>query len=122
MSRYGPRMSRRDGDPDCGLCIAQFHRQWSSLPEIKAHAEDGCPYCANMLEGLLYLEPNLAGRFGEDASFRFRLGHEMTVYSDPNGSLKHTRDADDKMNLQYRWFMADEIQPYEPAAATDSES
>lgn len=122
MSRYGSRMTRRDGDPNCGLCIAQFHGQWSSLAEIKAHAEDGCPYCANMHEGLLYLEPNLVERFGEDASFRFRIGGEMTVYSDPNGSLKDTRDSSDQMKLQYRWFMVGEPQPYGPAADTDSEA
>jgi hypothetical protein len=49
MSRYGNPMPPSAGDPNCGLCQAQFHERWSSLPEIQDHAEDGCPYCANML-------------------------------------------------------------------------
>jgi len=110
MSHYVPRLSARDGDPNCSLCKAQFHRAWSSLPEINAHADDGCPYCANMREGLLYLEPNLVGRFGEGASLRFRSDYQVIVYC-----------SKDEMELQYRWFMVGEPQPYEPAADTDSE-
>ncbi|KAK4040497.1 heterokaryon incompatibility protein-domain-containing protein [Parachaetomium inaequale] len=121
MSRYGNPMSSGDGDPNCGLCIAQFQERWSSLPEIKDHAEDGCPYCANMLEGLLYLVPDLEARFGEDAQFRFQRRRDMTVYADPNGSLRDARPKED-IKLQYRWFMVDQQQPYEPQGDTAAES
>ncbi|KAH8901957.1 HET-domain-containing protein [Coniochaeta sp. PMI_546] len=108
------------GDPNCGLCRAQFQERWSSLPEVKSHAEDGCPYCANMLEGLLYLIPDLEARFGHDASFRFQNRRDMTVYADPNGSLRHT-SRNEPMKLHYRWFMVDQPQPYEPLGNTASE-
>src|SRR5690349_4665898 len=88
MYGYGPRMPQTGyGDPNCGLCIAQFQERWSSLPEIQSHSEEGCPYCTNMLEGLLWLIPDLPTRFGEDASFRFQRRRDMAVYADPNGSL-----------------------------------
>lgn len=108
------------GDPNCGLCQAQFHERWSSLPEVKDHAEDGCPYCQNMLEGLLYLIPDLETRFGHDASFRFQHRRDMSVYADPNGSLRDTK-RNEPVKLQYRWFMVDEAQPYEPVGDTASE-
>ncbi|KAK0716363.1 heterokaryon incompatibility protein-domain-containing protein [Lasiosphaeris hirsuta] len=108
------------GDPNCGLCVAQFQERWSSLPEIKAHAEDGCPYCANMLEGLLYLVPDLESRLGQDASLRFERRNSITVYADPNGSLKHSCPTE-KFKLQYRWFMVDQQQPHEPEGNTASE-
>ncbi|KAK3356322.1 heterokaryon incompatibility protein-domain-containing protein [Lasiosphaeria hispida] len=109
------------GDPNCGLCIAQFQERWSSLPEIKDHAEDGCPYCANMLEGLLYLIPDLESRLGQDASLRFERRCKITVYADPNGSLKDSC-PNEKLKLQYRWFMVDDQQSYEPEGNTASEN
>ncbi|KAG7294202.1 hypothetical protein NEMBOFW57_004272 [Staphylotrichum longicolle] len=121
MSRYGNPMPPSAGDPNCGLCRAQFQERWSSLPEIQDHAEDGCPYCANLLEGLLYLIPDLEARFGEDATFRFERRREMSVYADPNGSLKASC-PDETVKLQYRWFMVDEPQPYEPPGDTSAES
>ena len=121
MSRYGNPMPPSAGDPNCGLCRAQFNERWSSLPEIQDHAEDGCPYCANMLEGLLYLVPDLEARFGEDASFRFERRRDMTVYADPNGSLRDS-PRNEAVKLQYRWFMIDEPQPYEPPGDTSAES
>ncbi|KAK3903569.1 heterokaryon incompatibility protein-domain-containing protein [Staphylotrichum tortipilum] len=121
MSRYGNPMPASAGDPNCGLCRAQFHERWSSLPEIQDHAEDGCPYCANLLEGLLYLVPDVEARFGEDATFRFQHRRDMTVYADPNGSLKHACPKE-TISLRYRWFMVDESnQPYEPQGDTSSE-
>ncbi|EAQ90448.1 hypothetical protein CHGG_02383 [Chaetomium globosum CBS 148.51] len=123
MSRYGNhvQMPVSAGDPKCGLCVAQFRERWSSLPEIQSHAEDGCPYCANMLEGLLYLIPDLETRFGEDASFRFYRSREMTVYADPNGSLSHVC-PEETIKLKYRWFKVDQPQPYEPGGDTAAES
>ncbi|KAK4191060.1 heterokaryon incompatibility protein-domain-containing protein [Podospora australis] len=119
---YGYLPSHADrGDPNCGLCISMYQERWSSLPEIQGHAEDGCPYCANMLEGLLYLIPDLIERFGEDATFRFERRRDMSVYADPNGSLRHTqRNA--TMKLQYRWYMIDSPQGYEPDGDTSSEN
>ncbi|KAL2148290.1 hypothetical protein VTH82DRAFT_2438 [Thermothelomyces myriococcoides] len=78
-----------------------------------------------MVEGLEYLVPDLAARFGEDALFRFQHQREMTVYADPNGSLAAagTRPKED-IQLEYRWFMADdaaEAQRYEPAGNTSLE-
>ena len=120
MSRYGNPMPRSAGDPNCGLCRAQFQERWSSLPEIQDHADEGCPYCANMLEGLLYLVPDVAARFGEDVKFRFQHRRDMTVYADPNGSLRHACPKE-TIKLQYRWFMVDEPQPYEPNGDTSAE-
>jgi hypothetical protein len=74
-----------------------------------------------MLEGLLYLIPDLEARFGEDATFRFERRRDMTVYADPNGSLKHACPKE-KIKLQYRWFMIDQPQPYEPPGDTAAES
>ncbi|KXJ94931.1 heterokaryon incompatibility protein-domain-containing protein [Microdochium bolleyi] len=119
MDRY--RYSGSWGDPNCNLCTAHIRERWSSLHVTRTHAEDGCPYCANMLEGLLSLIPNVATRFGEDASFRFQNHREMTVYADPNGSLSHARPKE-KIKLQYRWYMIDEQQPYEPRGDTAAES
>jgi hypothetical protein len=122
MSRYGNSMPASAGDPNCGLCQAQYYERWSSLPEIQDHADDGCPYCANMLEGLLYLIPDLEARFGEDASFRFQRRRDMTVYADPNGSLAGDACPKETAKLQYRWFMIDEPQPYEPQGDTSADS
>ncbi|KAK4032004.1 hypothetical protein C8A01DRAFT_51101 [Parachaetomium inaequale] len=120
MSRYGNPMPRSAGDPNCGLCRAQFQEGWSSLPEIQDYAENGCPYCANMLEGLLYLIPDVEACFGEDVKFRFQYRCDMTVYADPNGSLKHVCPKE-TIKLRYRWFMVDEHQPYEPDGDTSAE-
>ncbi|KAK4444010.1 heterokaryon incompatibility protein-domain-containing protein [Podospora aff. communis PSN243] len=110
------------GDPKCLLCAAQANEQWADLPDIKAHAEDGCPYCAAMLQGLLYLIPDIEARFGYDASFRFRSRREMMVFADPNGSLGYPNNSK-AVNLFYRWYTADEEdqQPYQPPGDTSSE-
>ncbi|KAH6614451.1 heterokaryon incompatibility protein-domain-containing protein [Chaetomium sp. MPI-SDFR-AT-0129] len=109
------------GDPNCGLCRGQRSERWSDLPEIKSHADDGCPYCANMLEGLLWLIPDLEAQFGEDATFRFTGSRGMRVYADPNGSLRDT-ERNEAVELEYRWFMVDQPQPYETGGDTKAEA
>ncbi|KAK0642971.1 heterokaryon incompatibility protein-domain-containing protein [Cercophora newfieldiana] len=111
------------GDPKCGLCVAQANERWSGLPDIQAHAEDGCPYCAAMLQGLLRLIPDIETRFGYDASFRFRNRRDMSVYADPNGSLGYPNDSK-PIKLQYRWYTVDEEanQPYQPGGDTSSDA
>ncbi|KAL2165946.1 hypothetical protein VTG60DRAFT_3566 [Thermothelomyces hinnuleus] len=123
--RYETSMPAWAGDPECGLCRAHYYERWSSLAEVQEHAAEGCPYCASMAEGLAYLIPDLAVRFGEDAQFRLQNRREMKVYADPNGSLAAagTRPKED-VELEYRWFMADddvEGQQYEPAGDTSFE-
>ncbi|KAK0613219.1 heterokaryon incompatibility protein-domain-containing protein [Immersiella caudata] len=110
------------GDPNCMLCVAQANERWADLPDIKAHAEDGCPYCAAMLQGLLHLIPDIETRFGYDASFRFRGRRDMSVYADPNGSLGYPNNSK-AINLHYRWYTADQAanQPYQPSGDTASE-
>ncbi|KAK4247642.1 heterokaryon incompatibility protein-domain-containing protein [Corynascus novoguineensis] len=117
---YSNQMPASAGDPNCGLCCAQWHERWSSLAEIQAHAADGCPYCANMVEGLLHLVPDVGTRYGEDAQFRFKNRREMIVYADPNGSLRNTKRPED-IRFEYRWYMVDEPQPYEPVGNTSAE-
>ncbi|KAK0741416.1 heterokaryon incompatibility protein-domain-containing protein [Schizothecium vesticola] len=107
------------GDPNCGLCVAQSNRCWSSLPEIQGHSEDGCPYCANMLEGLLYLIPDLETKHGTDAQFRFKDGRTMHVYADPNGSLGYP-SPHKPVDLEYRWFTVDTPPPSSLAYDTSS--
>jgi len=73
-----------------------------------------------MLEGLLYLIPDIEARFGHDACFRFHSQRYMMVYADANGSLRHT-SRNEPVKLQCKWFMVDEPQPYEPLGNTASE-
>lgn len=107
------------GDPNCGLCVAQRNHRWSSLPEIQGHAEDGCPYCTNMLEGLLYLLPDLETKHGTDAQFRFKDDRTMRVYADPNGSLGYP-SPHKPVELEYRWFTVDNPPPCSLAYDTSS--
>ena len=110
------------GDPNCGLCTAQFQNRWAQLAEVKSHAEDGCPYCAAMSHGLFQLMPDIETRFGVDATFRFRNRRDMSVYGDPDDSLGYPVKST-PVNLQYRWFTDDEQdrQPYQPPGDTSSD-
>ncbi|KAK1834917.1 heterokaryon incompatibility protein-domain-containing protein [Podospora conica] len=108
------------GDPNCGLCCAQSIERWSSLPEIRRHSDDGCPYCANMLEGLLYLIPDIETKYGVDAQFRFQGRRAMHVYADANGSLGYP-SPHEPVELEYRWYTVDAPPPAtSPACDTSS--
>lgn len=73
-----------------------------------------------MLEGLIYLIPDVEKRFGNDAQFRFTNRRDMKVYRGANGPLGNPPPYK-AIHLQYRWFMVDQPQPYELPGDTASD-
>jgi len=101
-----------------------YQERWAILHEVQSHAEEGCPYCAALVQGIVHLIPDIETRYGVDARFRFQNRTDMIVYVDPNGSLRGTSPEPDPVKLAYRWFNESsdqgEQQPYNPPGDTSS--
>ncbi|KAH7121695.1 heterokaryon incompatibility protein-domain-containing protein [Dactylonectria macrodidyma] len=108
------------GDQDCFTCSARRQERWSGVSQLQTDADDGCPYCSLLNQGLLRLDPDVAARLGEDAVIRFKNPNDMIVYADSNGPLGHRPDLKD-VDFQYEFYKEGDSRPYKPTGDTSSD-
>lgn len=93
-------------------------------PRCQGHANNGCPYCANMLEGVLYLIPDLEAKYGHDARFQFKNGHDAQFRFREGRNMavvaRRYNSSNKPVDLEYFWYTVGQSPFHFPPGDTSS--
>lgn len=100
-------------NPGCYPCAQRGWGNSVPLPSLKTAADEKCPYCTLIYQGILQLIPDVEERFGFDARFGFRTESrireqgEILVCSDSNGSFRD-KPKPEHIRLDYEYYREDD--------------